>query len=160
MTVTVITERPELQRPSHLRPTADAAPLVAEWSGTLPTGRLNAEAAAAQSARVRCNLWLTVFQWPAPVEHASAVVHELVRNAVLHGSGARHKDVTLRLALTKAGALLIEVTDGLPAFPGFDVAGSTRGGLARVRQRGAELTWFTAVDGKTVQARLSAHEVQ
>lgn len=158
--VTVIAERPGLPRPCRLQPAADAAPVLAEWSGKLPTARLNAEAAAAQSARVRCNLWLTAFQWPEPVEHATVIVHELVRSAVLHGSGTRHKDVTLRFALTQAGALLIEVTDGLHAFPGFDVAGTTLGGLARVRRRGAGLRWFPTVDGKTVQARLLAPGVR
>ncbi|MFE7751385.1 hypothetical protein [Streptomyces sp. NPDC057428] len=154
--MTVIIERPELLRPSLLQPAADVAPVVAEWSGRLPTPRVNAHVAAAQSARVRCNLWLTILQWPGLVEGAAAVVHELVRNAVMHGSTAWNRHVTLRFALTHTGALLIEVTDGLPTFPGFDAGGSGLGGLARVRRRGAKVTWFPTFDGKTVQATVQA----
>ncbi|MET9593133.1 hypothetical protein ABZY45_19645 [Streptomyces sp. NPDC006516] len=155
--MTMIIERPGLQSPSNLQPTADAAPIVAEWSGKLPTPSVNADVAAAQSARVRCNLWLTILRWPGPIDHAAAVAHELVHNAVLHGSTEQHQDVTLGFALTQHSALLIEVTDERPLFPGFDATG---GGLARVRQRGAALSWFPTPIGKTVQARFMAPTVQ
>ncbi|MFI8007858.1 ATP-binding protein [Streptomyces sp. NPDC086010] len=138
-----------------LQPAADAAPVVHDWSCTLSTAPWNADVAAAQSARVRCNLWLAAFQWPGPVERATAIVHELVRNAVLHGSADRRQNVTLRLAVTQVGALLVEVSDALAAFPGFDPTGATYGGLARVRRHGAKVTWFPTDDGKTVQARLT-----
>ncbi|MFE6185490.1 ATP-binding protein [Streptomyces sp. NPDC056465] len=165
MTMTAVVQGPtaaaftasavELRMPA-LQPAADAAPVRAEWSGKLPTDRPNADVAAAQSARVRCNLWLTTCQWRGEVQDAVAIVNELVRNAVLYGSTEHGQDVTLRFVLTQAGALLIEVKDGLPGFPAFDTAGALRGsGLNRVRRRGAELTWFPTKDGKTVQARLT-----
>ncbi|MFB8120674.1 ATP-binding protein [Streptomyces sp. NPDC055962] len=143
-----------------LQPAADAAPLRATWAGTLPTGRLNAEAAAAQSARVRCNLWLTTYQWAGPVERAAAVANHLVRNAVRHGSTGEHRDVFLRLSITQPGSLLIEVSDSSPQFPAFDEAFRRSGGLRRAQQLGAALSWFPTTVGKTVQARFMAPTVQ
>lgn len=153
--MTMITAKPILHRLSDLQPAADAAPLVAVWSAQLPTSRPDAATAAAQSARVSCNLWLTTFQWSGPVEKAAAIVHELVRNAVLHGTTASPHDVTLRFALTQCGALLIEVTDGLGTFPAFDAA-AAYGGLGRARRHGADITWYPTANGKIVQARLPA----
>ncbi|MFN1193352.1 ATP-binding protein [[Kitasatospora] papulosa] len=132
----------------------------ATWSGNLPTGRLNAEAAAAQSARVRCNLWLTTYQWAGPVERAAAVANHLVRNAVRHGSTVESRDVLIRLSITQPGSLLIEVSDSVPQFPAFDDALRASGGLRHAQQLGAALSWFPTPDGKTVQARFTAPAVQ
>ncbi|MFJ8769541.1 ATP-binding protein [Streptomyces clavifer] len=145
---------------SALRPAADVAPLRATWAGTLPTGRLNAEAAAAQSARVRCNLWLTTHMWEGPVERAAAVANHLVRNAVRHGSTGERRDVLLRLSITQPGSLLIEVSDSVPQFPAFDGTFRVSGGLRHSRQLGAALSWFPTPNGKTVQARFMAPAVQ
>ncbi|MEU5748211.1 hypothetical protein ABZ804_22065 [Streptomyces sp. NPDC047726] len=143
-----------------LQPAADAAPLRATWAGNLPTGRLNPEAAAAQNARVRCNLWLTANQWAGPVERAVAVANHLVRNAVSHGSTGKSRDVLLRLSITQSESLLVEVSDSVPQFPAFDEVFRAFGGLSRARQLGAALSWFPTPDGKTVQARFTAPAVQ
>ncbi|RPK71530.1 hypothetical protein EES45_34580 [Streptomyces sp. ADI97-07] len=147
-------------RMSALHPAADVAPLRAVWSGTLPTGRLNAEAAAAQSARVRCNLWLTTHMWEGPVDRAAAVASHLARNAVRHGSTGERRDVLLRLSITQPGSLLIEVSDSVPQFPAFDGTFRASGGLRHSQQLGATLSWFSTPNGKTVQARFMAPTVQ
>ncbi|WP_327436558.1 hypothetical protein OG279_38410 (plasmid) [Streptomyces sp. NBC_01201] len=143
-----------------LHPAADVAPLRATWAGALSTGRLNAEAAAAQSARVRCNLWLTIQMWAGPVERAAAVANHLVCNAVRHGSTGERRDVLLKLSITQPGTLLIEVSDSVPRFPAFDGTFRVSGGLRHSQQLGAVLSWFPTPSGKTVQARFMAPTVQ
>ncbi|MFG2525998.1 ATP-binding protein [Streptomyces sp. NPDC048527] len=103
---------------------------------------------------------LVLWGWPGDQEEATLIASELVTTAISHGRVVGHT-MRVRLALLDDGALLIDVSDPVPAFPDFnaeDPAGAEdeRGrGLELVRGLGAELAWFLRVDGgKTVRAHL------
>lgn len=145
------------------------APVAREWSGDYtiaPDADRAARARMLQRCRITARLMLTTLQWHGNVHAATEVVDALVGNAVVHASVGRpgpSRHVKLRLAVTEADELLVEVTDQLPAFPDFSaaVAGEKGRGLWNVRRRGGEVTWSCARDfrTKTVRARLTAGEV-
>ncbi|MYT68218.1 MULTISPECIES: ATP-binding protein [unclassified Streptomyces] len=107
--------------------------------------------------RRRLHLW----RWSGDHEEATLVANELVTNALHHGR-LMNATMVLRLALLGDGALLIDVSDPLPAFPGFSVVRAPvaddeeRGrGLLLIRGLGGTLSWFLRAEGgKTVRAQL------
>ncbi|MGW7056330.1 ATP-binding protein [Streptomyces sp. NPDC054887] len=132
-------------------------PFVREWSAGWPMA-----AGTVRLARLHVRRRLTVWGWPGDVEDAVLVVSELVTNAVHHGHRAGH-ELWLRLAVLADGALLVDVSDPVAAFPGFGASGEPgdgeeRGrGLRVVRDLGGEIGWFLRPHcGKTVRVRLPA----
>ncbi|MGW0778308.1 hypothetical protein ACWD01_32825 [Streptomyces sp. NPDC002835] len=101
--------------------------------------------------------------WPGNIEVAVAAASELTANAVAHANpGPCHNGpaIALRLTITDASELLIDVSDPLPEFPDFAaaVAGQTPGhGLWQAARLGASLAWFlpAGTDGKTVRALMT-----
>ncbi|MGW7463643.1 hypothetical protein ACWGJT_02800 [Streptomyces xantholiticus] len=88
---------------------------------------------------------------------------QLTANAVAHTNPGPPHDgpaIALRLTITEADELLIDVSDPLAEFPAFAaaVAGRTAGhGLWQAAQLGASLAWFLHPDleGKTVRALMT-----
>ncbi|MFI9772984.1 hypothetical protein ACIHJG_40135 [Streptomyces sp. NPDC052415] len=91
------------------------------------------------------------------------MLHAHVDNAVQHALAPGKPDQSLSacLSMTEAHELLVDVTDPLPHFPGFDQAvtgdcGRGRG-LWEIARQGVELSWFlvgSSFDAKTVRAVL------
>ncbi|MFE7404498.1 ATP-binding protein [Streptomyces sp. NPDC057557] len=103
-----------------------------------------------------------MLKWAGNVEGATAVVGILVRNAVNHadpGPTAENRQVRLRLAVTEAQKLTIDVRDPIPQFRDFEqaAAGQEGRGLWTLRRLGGELSWFLCHErvGKTVRARMT-----
>ncbi|MGW6534101.1 ATP-binding protein [Streptomyces venezuelae] len=106
---------------------------------------------------------LTTWEWTGDIDDAVLVVSELLANAVRHGRIPGHH-VWLRLAVEEGAAgLIVDVSDPVPEFPGFDggagavVDGGEGGrGLLVVRQLTVEFGWFARTGvGKTVRARVA-----
>ncbi|MGW0822538.1 ATP-binding protein [Streptomyces sp. NPDC002845] len=100
------------------------------WAGTWPM-----TLGAPRLARLHTRTRLTMTAWAGDQEAATAVVAELVHNAVRHvGTG----EVTLALSVAQDEDLLIEVSDSAPEFDGFDeaVAERKQTGLGLVRALG------------------------
>ncbi|MFJ8556988.1 ATP-binding protein [Streptomyces microflavus] len=132
------------------------APVEQEWSlgysmvrGSVPL------------ARIHTRRMLTLWQWDGDIEDAVLILSELAANAVRY---ARKPDalVGVRLALLEDRMLLIDVSDPMPAFPGFgsivaptpaQVSGR---GICLARALGARVGWFLSAggSGKTVRAEL------
>jgi metal-dependent amidase/aminoacylase/carboxypeptidase family protein len=101
--------------------------------------------------------------WRGNIELAVAVANELTKNAVAYAMPGPLRDgpaIALRLTVTDADELLIDVSDPLPEFPNFAaaVAGHTTGhGLWQAARLGATLIWFSNADteGKTVRAMMT-----
>lgn len=84
-------------------------------------------------------------------------------NAINHGRRVGH-ELRLRLSLLECGTLIVEVSDPVAEFPGFDLlseAGEDEEcgrGLLVVRRLGGEITWFARPHvGKTVRVFLPGH---
>ncbi|GGS72059.1 ATP-binding protein [Streptomyces griseoviridis] len=125
--------------------------LTHEWSMGYPmTSR------SVGLARLHVRRRLMMWAWAGDVDDAVLVVSELVANAVRHGRLPGH-EVWLRLAVPEDGALVVDVSDPVRAFPEVREAPEGEGGrgLLVVAGLAAELEWFLRADvGKTVRARL------
>ncbi|MFI8929682.1 ATP-binding protein [Streptomyces sp. NPDC053474] len=112
---------------------------------------------AAALARKGTRGWLAAWGWGGDVDDAVLVVSELVANAARHGHVTGHH-LWLRLAVTANGGLVVDVSDPVGEFPGFESAapqGEGGRGLLVVRQLAEELGWFPRQNhGKTVRALL------
>ncbi|MFI7342003.1 ATP-binding protein [Streptomyces sp. NPDC050085] len=129
--------------------------VVCEWSmsytmvsRSLPLIRLH--------IRRRLTLWC----WRGDVEDAVLVGSELATNAIHHGRIVGHT-MLVRLALLEDGALCVDVSDPVPAFPNFGEGLRSGGedecgrGLHLVRGVGGAVFWFLRDGvGKTVRVRL------
>ncbi|MFF9897740.1 ATP-binding protein [Streptomyces longispororuber] len=133
------------------------APVAREWSTDLAMFYRDVALARAYVRRQ-----LLAWKWDGDVEDAVLILSELVTNAVHH---ARVVGQALRLhvAMLEDGSLLIDVSDPVPAFPGFQApavpgAEEERGrGLPLVRALGGEVSWFPRHGGgKTVRAHVRA----
>ncbi|MEU1280441.1 ATP-binding protein [Streptomyces sp. NPDC005805] len=89
------------------------APVAQEWSlgysmvkGSVPL------------ARIHARRMLTLWQWAGDVEDVVLILSELIANAVRH-AGEPGILAGVRLAMLEDGTLLIDVSDPMPAFPGF-----------------------------------------
>ncbi|GAA1543367.1 hypothetical protein GCM10009730_60510 [Streptomyces albidochromogenes] len=132
------------------------APVVREWSAGYPMA-----AGAVRLTRIHTRRQLTLWAWPGDVQDAVLIVSELVTNALHHGRKPGH-ELWVRLAVLEDGALLVDVSDPVEAFPRFGAwvepgDGEERGrGLWVVRDLGGEITWFLRRHcGKTVRVRLA-----
>lgn len=126
-----------------------------QWRATF-----EANGSASGNARVHTRTQLTMGKWPGDIEHAARIAAQVMGNAERHSSPPPRARMGFRLAVIATGELLIEVTDPLPAFPGFTQAvtwepsaGERHRGLWLVRQFGGRLSYAVAEDGlsKTVQ---------
>ncbi|WP_028810999.1 ATP-binding protein [Streptomyces flavidovirens] len=103
---------------------------------------------------------LAIWGWAGDTYDAVLIVSELVSNAINHGRRVGH-ELRLRLVMLECGALVIEVSDPVADFPGFDTfsepeedAESGRG-LFVMRRLGGEVTWHPRPHvGKTVRVSL------
>ncbi|MGV9884164.1 ATP-binding protein [Streptomyces sp. NPDC003006] len=119
--------------------------------------------ASVRLARLQARRRLTAWRWSGDVDDAVLVASELLANAVRHGRVAGHH-AWLRLAVAEGAGLVVDVSDPVPVFPGFerrvgaaaDGGGESGRGLIVVRGLAEELGWFPRADGgKTVRARLA-----
>jgi len=144
--------------PATPHSTHAAVAVTYEWSR-----ELEAVPTASRLARLHTRTQLTMHHWQGNIEVAVAVASELTANAVVHANpGPCHHGpaIALRLTVTEADELLIDVSDPLPEFPAFAaaVAGHTTGhGLWQAARLGAGLAWFihAGTDGKTVRALMT-----
>ncbi|WP_338704339.1 ATP-binding protein (plasmid) [Streptomyces sp. Q6] len=142
--------------------TLDTTPTVAEnvihdWSMSY-----SMVPRAVSLMRVHVRRRLLMWAWDGDQEDATVIASELVTNAVRYSRVAGHL-LDVRLALLEGGALLIDVSDPVGAFPGFrehlipssdDEQGR---GLPLIRALGGELSLtLLANGGKTVRAHLPA----
>jgi hypothetical protein len=111
--------------------------------------------------RIHARTRLTMLRWAGNAEAATTVAAILAQNTVDHANPGPFGDrssVGLRLAVTEAGDLLIDLSDPLPAFPGFEAAaaGARGRGLWHATRLGARLSWFLTADNdrKTVRAHM------
>lgn len=134
------------------------APVVREWSLTY-----NTVPGAVRLARLRARRELTTQGWAGDIDTAVLVLSELLANAVQHASRPGQL-AEVRLAVREDDALVIDVTDPMPAFPNFHELTAVgpeavRGrGICLTRALGAHITWHLLSDGsgKTVRADLPA----
>jgi hypothetical protein len=138
---------------THLPPSA----IDREWSR-----HFYLQANVAGLTRTHARTSLTMLRWAGNVEAATTVAAVLAQNTVDHANPDSFGDrssACLRLALTEAGDLLIDVSDPLPAFPDFGaaVSGARGRGLWQATRLGARLSWFLIDDGdrKTVRAHMA-----
>lgn len=131
---------------------ATSPPVTHEWSMgyTMVYGSV---ALTRRHALRRLAMW----GWAGDTYDAVLIVSELVSNAISHGRRVGH-ELHLKLALLECGALVIEVSDPVAEFPGFDRSSEAREGeecgrgLLVVRRLGGEITWFARPHvGKTVR---------
>ncbi|MFD6417568.1 ATP-binding protein [Streptomyces sp. NPDC060194] len=124
-----------------------------EWTAVFPP-----RPASVGLARLYVRRRLTLWRWEGDIEDAVLVASELLANAVRYGR-LPARTVLLRLALDD-DALLIDVSDPVPAFPNFVATppaphADAGRGLAIVRTLATDLTWFLRdPTGKTVRATL------
>ncbi|CAM5475450.1 MULTISPECIES: hypothetical protein [Streptomyces] len=109
---------------------------------------------------------VTILGWHANVQSAVEVVSRLVDNGVKHGIPDTvpvfKRQLTLTVAITESGSLLIDVADMESVFPDFEAAvrGEKGRGLWQVARLGAQVTCFLPHEaGKTVRAVLSPGSV-
>jgi hypothetical protein len=141
--------------------TADSSPVVSVVR-SLAT-ELPGDQTAVFGARIWIRIAVTALGWNGNVMRATEAVARLVDNGVRHGMPAevprKERLVSLAVALTDAGELVIDVSDLEPAFPDFEAArrGEKGRGLWQVRHLGAQVTQFLARGGtgKTVRAVLA-----
>ncbi|MBT2489062.1 ATP-binding protein [Streptomyces sp. ISL-96] len=142
--------------PSSQLPKAERR--VEEWS--MGYAMVYASVALARRHALRR---LAMWGWAGDTYDAVLIVSELVSNAISHGRRVGH-ELSLRLATLECGTLVIEVSDPVADFPGFDRcsepgedAESGRG-LLVVRLLGGEVTWYPRPHiGKTVRVSLPSH---
>jgi anti-sigma regulatory factor (Ser/Thr protein kinase) len=135
---------------------AETAPVRHEKALRLPPN-LSAQLRARLFARER----LTLMGWPGDQHKAIDVMDALVHNAVRHAikPGQKGQRLSVRLAVTEADELIIDVTDSRPAFPNWEeaVRGELGRGLWLIQQQGAQLSKFLVGPrnrAKTVRAVL------
>lgn len=137
----------------QMQPVATTAPALRALPMELPPGPT-----AVNLARLKGRTLLTVLGWPGNHHAAIDVIHCLVDNAVRYGLLPKSDRLHLRLSVTEAHELLIDVTDSNPTFPDFDkaIAGELGRGLWDSTQHGAVLTWWVTpeLNGKTVRATM------
>lgn len=75
--------------------------------------------ATVRLARRHVRRRLTSWAWTGDIDDAVLVVSELLANAVCHGRIPGHH-VWLRLAVEEGEGLVVDVSDPVPVFPGFD----------------------------------------
>ncbi|MCI3933162.1 ATP-binding protein [Streptomyces sp. AN091965] len=143
-----------MTNPTELPP-PPSAQLTHAWSTSYPM-----TPAAAALARKGARRRLAAWQWRGDADDAVLVVSELVANAARHGRVTGHH-LWLRLAVTANGGLLVDVSDPVTDFPGFDGGapaapqGEGGRGLLVVRQLAQKVGWFPRPgQGKTVRALL------
>ncbi|MGW1564102.1 hypothetical protein ACWCQ1_47780 [Streptomyces sp. NPDC002144] len=84
-------------------------------------GRMSAERFIGPNTRIRARPRLTAARWPGNIDAAARVCAMLTDNAVLHAKPLSGNVIGLRLVCPQdSDVLIIEVTDGLADFPGFD----------------------------------------
>jgi hypothetical protein len=118
--------------------------------------------ASLRRLRDDARMYLTVLGWPGDIPTALEVLSRLAHNAVVHAQPVTdiewEAEMTVRLAITENDALLIDVEDPRPEFPGSEaaIAGEKGSGLMYVRVLDATVTWFLSEDActKTVRAIL------
>ncbi|MFI7318489.1 ATP-binding protein [Streptomyces venezuelae] len=118
--------------------------------------------ATVRLARRHVRRRLTSWAWTGDIDDAVLVVSELLANAVCHGRIPGHH-VWLRLAVEEGEGLVVDVSDPVPVFPGFDGSagtaldeGESGRGLLMVRQLAVDFGWFARTGvGKTVRARVA-----
>ena len=116
------------------------------------------------NTRIRVRPRLTAARWPGNIDAAARVCAMLTDNAVVHAKPLPGNVIGLRLVCPQdSDVLIIEVTDGLADFPGFDELSTMREasgkprGLWWVHHYRARLAWRINYDdagepvGKTVQ---------
>ncbi|WP_052744637.1 ATP-binding protein [Streptomyces odonnellii] len=116
-------------------------------------------------ARIHIRRRLGLLAWHGDVEDAALIASELLSNAISHGRVVG-EFMSVRLAVLADGALVLDVSDPVGAFPRFgemahpsDDAEGGRG-LLLVRNLGASLSWFPRRNGgKTVRAHLPARRL-
>ncbi|WP_445016305.1 ATP-binding protein [Streptomyces sp. SAS_276] len=141
--------------------TADSVPLVSIVRSL--TTELPGDQTAVFGARVWIRIAVTALGWNGNVLRAAEAVSRLVDNGVRHGMPAEvprnERLVSLEVALTDAGGLVIDVSDLEPAFPDFEAArrGEKGRGLWQVSHLGAQVTQLLprSGTGKTVRAVLA-----
>ncbi|MER7952079.1 ATP-binding protein [Streptomyces sp. NPDC096079] len=115
--------------------------------------RLPADVSALTLAGIKGRTTLTLLNWSGNQHAAVSVLYVLVRNALQHGfTPGPQQTLTIRLGVTEARELLIDVEDPNPAFPDFDqaVAGERGLGLPAARHLGAALSWSPNRPGEPV----------
>ena len=140
--------------------TADSVPMVSVVR-SLAT-ELPGDQTAVFGARIWIRIAVTALGWKGNVMRATEAVARLVDNGVRHGMPAevprKERLVSLEVALTDAGELVIDVSDLEPAFPDFEAArrGEKGRGLWQVSHLGAQVTQLPRRGtGKTVRTVLA-----
>lgn len=152
---------PLTEGPTEMEPAAATAPVLRVLPLELP-----ADPSAVNLARVKARTLLSVLGWPGNQHAAIDVIHCLVDNAVQYGltPGQSGQRLDVRLSVTEAHELLVDVTDPNPTFPEFDkaIAGELGHGLWDITQHGAALSWFVNAEfnGKTVRAAMRSGRVE
>ncbi|MFE4621809.1 ATP-binding protein [Streptomyces mirabilis] len=147
---------PLCEGPDELMQRAAAPiPVLREY----PIIALPGASSAVTRARTIARSGLTVIGWRGDVHAAAEVVARLVDNAVSHGvtPDVADKGVSIRLRISEAGQLLIEVSDPNPKFLDFEgaIQREQGRGLWEVQRLHAEVTWFQNGTGKTVRATMT-----
>ncbi|WP_329553719.1 hypothetical protein [Streptomyces sp. NBC_00696] len=141
--------------------TTDSVPVVSIVR-SLAT-ELPGDQTAVFGARIWIRIAVTALGWNGNVLRATEAVARLVDNGVRHGMPAKvprkERLVSLEVALTDAGGLVIDVSDLESAFPDFEAArrGEKGRGLWQVSHLGAQVTQLLprTGTGKTVRAVLA-----
>ncbi|MER6529111.1 hypothetical protein [Streptomyces sp. NPDC001508] len=137
--------------------TALRGPVGEHWRRSYPLHPLSVH-----QAREAARSFLTLRSWPGDIVIAGDVLARLAYNAVVHARPVDDAEARMRVRLTlsKADALLVEVGDPRPDFrnSAAALAGVLGNGLREARLLGAEVSWLPAADGqgKFVRARLPA----
>lgn len=112
--------------------TADSVPVVSIVRSL--TTELPGDQTAVFGARIWIRIAVTALGWNGNVMRATETVARLVDNGVRHGMPAevprKERLISLEVALTDAGGLVIDVSDLEPAFPDFEAARRGRKGGA------------------------------
>ncbi|MFD9792106.1 ATP-binding protein [Streptomyces sp. NPDC059070] len=138
--------------PAQMQPAAETAPVLRETVMDLPVDLHSPE-----HARIEARAWLILLSWRGDQTLATDVFHVLVGNVITHALTPNQQAVRVRLAITQADELLIDVTDSIPEFRNFDQAIDAQRSLWQIARRGAHLSWFAAgpdCSGKVVRAVL------
>ncbi|MEU1273567.1 hypothetical protein [Streptomyces sp. NPDC005799] len=127
-------------------------------------GRMSSEQFIGPNTRIRVRPRLTAARWPGNIDAAARVSGMLTDNAVVHAKPLAGNVIAICLMCPQdSDVLIIEVTDGLADFPGFDELSTRREargkpcGLWWVHHYRASVAWRINYDdvgqpvGKTVQ---------
>jgi anti-sigma regulatory factor (Ser/Thr protein kinase) len=132
-----------------------SVPVVREWSMdyTMLYGSVSL-------VRIHVRRHLGLMDWRGDVEDAVLIASELASNSIDHARVV-NESLSVRAAVLEDGSLLLDVSDPVAAFPGFDEATEPgeeeeRGrGLLVVRGLGGRLSWQLRQDGgKIVRAHV------